>query len=103
MREMRIGSLALTSFNEELGRGMDAISRHNSQFHTDKSFKPKIKIWGETDWGPLSLLSNGYKGALFPEVKRTGPEGDHSPPTSAEVKNGGAIHPLPRTSSWRSA
>jgi hypothetical protein len=37
-------------------------------------------------WGPLSLLSNGYRGALFPGVKRPGREADHSPPTSAEVK-----------------
>jgi hypothetical protein len=28
-------------------------------------------------------------------------EADHSPPSSAEVKNGGAITPLPHTSSWR--
>jgi hypothetical protein len=33
-------------------------------------------------------------------VKRQGLESDHSPPFSAEVKNGGAIPPLPRTSSW---
>jgi hypothetical protein len=29
--------------------------------------------------------------ALSPEVKRPGLEADHSPPCSAEVKNGGAI------------
>jgi len=33
-------------------------------------------------WGPPSLLSNGYQG-LFP----WGREADHSPPSSAEVKN----------------
>jgi hypothetical protein len=27
-------------------------------------------------------------------------ESDHSPPCSAEVKNGGAIYPLPHMSSW---
>jgi hypothetical protein len=32
-------------------------------------------------WGPFSRLSNGYRGA-----KRLGREADHSPPTSAEVK-----------------
>jgi hypothetical protein len=37
-------------------------------------------------WGPPSLLSNGYQG-LFPcGVKRPGREADHSPPSSAEVK-----------------
>jgi hypothetical protein len=40
-------------------------------------------------WGPPSLLSNGYRG-----VKQQGREADHSPPSSAEVKNGGVIPPL---------
>jgi hypothetical protein len=41
----------------------------------------------------------------FPEgeVKRQGREGDHSPLSSAEVKNSGAIPPLPHVSSWHSA
>jgi hypothetical protein len=33
-------------------------------------------------WGPPNLLSNGYQ-----KVKRPGREADHSPPSSAEVKN----------------
>jgi hypothetical protein len=37
--------------------------------------------------GPPSLLSNGYQGALSLEVKRPEREADHSPPSSAEVKN----------------
>jgi len=37
-------------------------------------------------WGPLSLLSSGYRG-LFLEVKRLVHEADHSPRSSAEVKN----------------
>jgi hypothetical protein len=32
-----------------------------------------------------------------------GREADHSPPSNAEVKNGGAIPPLPNVSSWRGA
>jgi hypothetical protein len=36
-------------------------------------------------------------------VKGQGREADHSLPSSAEVKNGGAIPPLPSTSSWRGA
>jgi hypothetical protein len=46
---------------------------------------------------------SSYAGALFPGVKRPGREADHSPPSSAEVKNGGAVPPLPYTSSWRGA
>jgi hypothetical protein len=41
-------------------------------------------------------------GILFPlGVKRPLHEVDHSSPSNAEVKNGGAISPLPHTSSWR--
>jgi hypothetical protein len=42
-------------------------------------------------------------GAPSPGVKWQGREADHSPPPSAEVKNGGAIPPLPHTPSWHSA
>jgi hypothetical protein len=38
-------------------------------------------------WGPPSLLSNGYQGVLSLGVKRPGREADHSPPSSAEVRN----------------
>jgi hypothetical protein len=41
-------------------------------------------------------------GALSPGVKRQGREADHSPPSSAGVKNGGAVPPLPLWSSGRS-
>jgi hypothetical protein len=39
-------------------------------------------------------------GGSFPGIKRPGREADHSPSSSAEVKNGGTIPPLLRTSSW---
>jgi hypothetical protein len=42
-------------------------------------------------------------GALSLGVKRPGHEADSSPPSSAEVKNGGTILPLPHTSSWHGA
>jgi hypothetical protein len=34
-------------------------------------------------------------GALSPGIKRPERETDHSPPSCAEVKNGGTIPPLP--------
>jgi hypothetical protein len=37
-------------------------------------------------------------GAVSLGVKRSGRDADHSPPSSAEVKSGLAIHPLPHTS-----
>jgi hypothetical protein len=41
--------------------------------------------------------------ALSPEVKRLRREADHPPPSRAEVKDGGAIPPLPYTFSRFSA
>jgi hypothetical protein len=49
---------------------------------------------------PSSPLYNGYRGMFLPGVKGRGCEADLSPPSSDEVKNGGAIPPLPHTSSW---
>jgi hypothetical protein len=46
-------------------------------------------------WCPPSLLSNGVE---WPDR-----EADHLHPSSAEAKNGGAVCPLPHTSSWRVA
>jgi hypothetical protein len=37
-------------------------------------------------WGPLSLLYNRFQ-SLFPRVQHLDHETDHSPPSSAEVKN----------------
>jgi hypothetical protein len=41
-------------------------------------------------------------GALFPGAKKPGREADRLPPSSAEVKNSGAVHLLSHTSSWHS-
>jgi hypothetical protein len=53
-------------------------------------------------WGPHSLLSNGYS-ALSLGIKLPGREADHSPPSSAAVKNAWAIPPLLNTPSSRGA
>jgi hypothetical protein len=53
-------------------------------------------------WGPLSLLSNGHQGVSLGR-KWPGREAEDSPPSSAEVKKGGAIPPLLHMSSWHSA
>jgi hypothetical protein len=37
-------------------------------------------------WGPPNLLTNGYRGALYPRVNRPGRKVDHSLPTSPGVK-----------------
>jgi hypothetical protein len=48
---------------------------------------------------PIQLVP----GALSPRVMRPGRETDPSPPSSAEVKNGAIVPPLPDMSSWHSA
>jgi hypothetical protein len=48
-------------------------------------------------------LIPGVPGAFFLGVKLSGREAGHSPPSSAKVKNGGAIPSLFHTSSWRGA
>jgi hypothetical protein len=42
-------------------------------------------------------------GAVSPGVKWQGPEADHTPPSSVEVKNVATISPLLHTSAWHSA
>jgi hypothetical protein len=49
----------------------------------------------------IYALSNPY--TLYTVGKGPGREADHSSLSSAEVKNGGAIPPLPYKSSWRCA
>jgi hypothetical protein len=45
----------------------------------------------------------GGTGGFSPGVKAVVYEARHLPTSSAEVKNGGAIPPLPRMSSWSNA
>jgi hypothetical protein len=54
-------------------------------------------------WSPASFLSNVCRRFFLRGVKRQGREADHYPPTIAEVKNDGAMPPLPHMSSWHSA
>jgi hypothetical protein len=53
-------------------------------------------------WSPPSLLQNG-RSSVSPGVSRQGREADHSTPSNAEVKNGGAIPPFPNMSLWHGA
>jgi hypothetical protein len=52
---------------------------------------------------PTQAPIQSVLGALSPELKRPKCEADHSPPSSTEIKNSGAIPPLPHTSLWRGA
>jgi hypothetical protein len=50
--------------------------------------------------GPTQPPIQWVPGALSPGVKRKWREADHSPPSSDEAKNGGAIPPLAHMPSW---
>jgi hypothetical protein len=55
-------------------------------------------------WGPPSLLSNWYQGSFLRDTAWLGRDTDHSPSSSAEVKNErvGAIYGLsPLAPAWR--
>jgi hypothetical protein len=60
--------------------------------------------------GPGSIPGSAFRPSLWPTqppiqyapgVERQGCGADHSPPSSAEVRNGGTIPSLPHMSSWR--
>jgi hypothetical protein len=52
---------------------------------------------------PPSTSYTVSTGGSFPGSKAAGREADRSLPSSAEIKNGGAIPPLSHMSSWRGA
>jgi hypothetical protein len=54
-------------------------------------------------WGPTGSPIQWVQRVISWGVKLPGHESGHSPPASAEVKNGGVIPPLPHMSSWCSA
>jgi hypothetical protein len=67
------------------GRGRDFSLLHS--FQTGSGSHPPSIEW--------------VVGTLTSGVKRPGREASHSPPSSAQVKNGISIPPLPSTSLWR--
>jgi hypothetical protein len=46
---------------------------------------------GEASCGPTQPSTQWVPWAVSPRVKRLGRVADHSPPSSAEIKNGGAV------------
>jgi hypothetical protein len=53
--------------------------------------------------GPTQTTIQWVLGALSTGVKRPAREANHSPPSNAVVKNGGAVPPLLRMCFWHSA
>jgi hypothetical protein len=68
--------------------------------------RDKILLFSTTSrpsLGPTQPPIHWVPGAISLRLKRQGREADHSPPSSAEVKNGGDIPPVSYTSYWRDA
>jgi hypothetical protein len=53
--------------------------------------------------GPTQHPIKWESGAVSSGVKQPGREADHSPPSRAEIKDGGVMPPLPLMCSWHSA
>jgi hypothetical protein len=58
-----------------------------------------FSIASKTALMPIQPPIQWVPGSLSSRVKRPGSEAYHSPPSSAEIKNGGALPPLPHISS----
>jgi hypothetical protein len=77
------------------GYGLDGLGSISGRV----KFTPLHSV--QADYGAHPASYGMCTGYLSPWVKRPGREADHTPPSSAEVKNGGAVPPLPHLSSWR--
>jgi hypothetical protein len=86
---MELGQLSRYSNGQRVGRpGFDSRQCKNFLFST--ASRPALE--------PNHLSTQRVPGALSFRVRWQGCEADQSASTSAEVKNNGAIHPLPHTS-----
>jgi hypothetical protein len=68
------GKIIMTGFGLD-DRG--SISARERSFFSSLSYPDRL-------WNPLSLLSNGIRGTVFPEVKWPGLEFDHPRPSTTE-------------------
>jgi hypothetical protein len=89
----RDGSVGIAAGNDLVGRVSNP--GRDKRFFSPPVFRPAL--------GCTQPHIHWVSGAPSPGVKHMGREASHSPPSSAEVKNVEAIHPLPLKSSWHSA
>jgi hypothetical protein len=92
---MEQGQLGRYSDGLPAGRpGFDSRQKQTSFLYSTAS---RLALW------PTQLHVQWVSWSVSRAVKRLGREADHSPPSSAEAKNDGAIPSLPHTSSWPGA
>jgi hypothetical protein len=96
------------------GRGRIPAGVRSRDSYVDTATGHGLNGWGSNPgWRKIFLFSTTFRPALgptqtsiqwvpiasYPAVKRQRREADHSPPSSVEIGNGGAIPPLPHISS----
>jgi hypothetical protein len=75
-------------------RGSDGLGAGRSGFDSQQGHNFSLLRSVQTDSGAdPAPYTMGTVGVFHLGLKRQGPEADHSPPSSAEVKNGEAIPP----------
>jgi hypothetical protein len=74
--------------------------RHMGEWRYRSIILDVFTPWQGTATGTLRIETMGSRTGLD-SVSMPGCEADHSPPSSAEVKNGGALPPIPNTCSWQ--
>jgi hypothetical protein len=78
----------LSRYSDGLRTGQPEFdSRHDKIFLFSTAFRETL--------GPTQPPNQWVPGEISQEVMRPGRESDRSPPSSAEVKNGGTVLPLP--------
>jgi hypothetical protein len=84
-----------------LSRVLDGRPRNRCSVPFQGQESLLFSIASTSHLGPIQPHIQWVPAAVSPGVKRQGREADHSPISSAELKNGGAIPSLSHTSSWR--
>jgi hypothetical protein len=88
--QCRARALQLSRYSDRLRTGRPGFdSRQCKIFLFSTASRPAL--------GPTQPPVQWVPGAFSPGVQRQGREADHSPPSSDEVKNGGAISQLPHS------
>jgi hypothetical protein len=75
--------------------GRDSVSGKGKIFLLSIAYRLALGSSVQTGSGVHQVSYPMDTGALSPGVKWPGRDADHSPPSSAEVKKGGALLPLP--------
>jgi hypothetical protein len=89
------------SYVDDMGAGIAESVKRRTMYRTARVRFPAVQVFflfstaSRPVLGPIRPPIQWVPGNLSLGVKRQGPEAVHSPPSSAEIRNDGAIPPLP--------